>query len=88
LLEVRILGVRARGLFGELTEAASASYLSGMLVGHEIRSAHGRRGQVHLPCSAQLAEIYGRAFAVLGIEAKALDPNSVTKGLFRQAAYP
>ncbi|MGH8760774.1 MAG: 2-dehydro-3-deoxygalactonokinase [Burkholderiales bacterium] len=81
-----LFGVRARGLFSELTEAASASYLSGMLIGHEIRSAHGRRGQVHLLCSAQLAEIYRLAFTVLGIEAKALDPDSVTKGLFRLAA--
>ncbi len=83
-----LFGVRARGLFGELAEAASASYLSGMLVGHEIRSAHGRRGQAHLLCSTQLTEIYGRAFTVLGIEAKALDPDSVTKGLFHLAAYP
>jgi 2-dehydro-3-deoxygalactonokinase len=82
-----LFGVRARGLFGELTEDASASYLSGMLIGHEIRSAHGKRGQVHLLCSAQLAEIYGLAFTVLGIEANALDPDSVTKGLFRLAAY-
>ena len=82
-----LFGVRARGLFGELTEAASASYLSGMLIGHEIRSAHGRRGRVNVLCNAQLAEIYGLAFTVLGIEAKALDPDSVTKGLFRLAAY-
>lgn len=82
-----LFGVRARGLFGELTEAASASYLSGMLIGHEIRSAHGTRNQVHLLCSAQLAEIYGRAFILLGIEAKVFDPDSVTEGLFRLAAY-
>lgn len=82
-----IFGVRARGLFGELAEAASASYLSGMLVGHEIRSVHGRHGRVHLLCSTALAEIYGGAFAALGIEAKALDPDAVTKGLFRLAAY-
>jgi 2-dehydro-3-deoxygalactonokinase len=82
-----LFGVRTRGLFGELTEAIAASYLSGMLIGHEIRSAHGRRGRVHVLCSAQLAEIYGRAFSVLGIEANALDPDSVTKGLFRLAAH-
>lgn len=82
-----LFGVRARGLFGELTEAGSASYLSGMLIGHEIRSAHRKRGRVHVLCSAQLAEIYGHAFAVLEIEAKTLDPDSVTKGLFRLAAY-
>jgi len=42
---------------------------------------------VHLLCSAQLAEIYGLAFAELGIEARILDPDSVTRGLFRLAAY-
>lgn len=82
-----LFGVRARGLLGELTEAASASYLSGMLIGHEIRSAHCTQNQVRLLCSVQLAEIYGRAFIVLGIEAKVFDPDSVTKGLFRLAAY-
>lgn len=82
-----LFGVRTRGLFGELADAASASYLSGMLIGHEIRSAHGARGQVHLLCSAQLAEIYGPALALQGIEAIFLDPDSVTRGLFRLAAY-
>jgi len=42
---------------------------------------------VHLLCSAQLADIYGRAFAKLGIEARILDPDSVTRGLFRLAAF-
>ena len=82
-----LFGVRARGLSGELTEATSASYLSGILIGHEIRSAHRSRSQVHLLCSVQLAEIYGRAFSALGIEGKVFDPDSVTRGLFRLAAY-
>ena len=82
-----LFGVRTRGLLGELAEAASSSYLSGILIGHEIRSAHRSQGQVHLLCSVQLAEIYGRAFSELGIEAKVFDPDSVTKGLFRLAAY-
>jgi 2-dehydro-3-deoxygalactonokinase len=82
-----LFGVRTRGLFGEVTEIASASYLSGMLIGHEIRSACRSRGRVHLLCSAQLADVYSPAFAVLGIEVKALEPDSVTKGLFRLAAY-
>lgn len=82
-----LFGVRARGLLGELTEAGSASYLSGILIGHEIRSAHRRRTQMHLLCSVQLAEVYARALSVLGIEGKVLDPDSVTTGLFRLAGY-
>jgi len=80
-----LFGVRTRGLFGELAETASASYLSGMLIGHEIRSVYGKQDRVHLLCSARLAETYGGAFAALGIEAKVLDPDSATKGLFRLA---
>jgi len=82
-----LFGVRAGGLLGELSEATSASYLSGILIGHEIRSAHRSRSQVHLLCSVRLVEIYGRAFSALGIEAKVFDSDSVTKGLFRLAAY-
>ena len=82
-----LFGVRARGLFGELTETAAVSYLSGMLIGHEIQSVHGGRGRVFLLCSAQLADIYGQAFAALGIEVTTLDPDSVTRGLFSLAAY-
>jgi 2-dehydro-3-deoxygalactonokinase len=82
-----LFGVRTRGLFGELADTASASYLSGMLIGHEIRSVQGKQGQIHLLGSARLAETYVGAFAVLGIEAKTLDPDSVTRGLFRLAAY-
>ncbi|MGQ0579705.1 MAG: 2-dehydro-3-deoxygalactonokinase [Betaproteobacteria bacterium] len=82
-----LFGVRARGLFGELALEASASYLSGILIGHEIRSAHGVRDRVHLLCSAQLAEIYARGFRALGIETHALDPDAVTTGLSRLAAY-
>ncbi len=82
-----LFGVRARGLSGELAEATSASYLSGILVGHEIQSAHRNQHEVHLLCSVQLAEIYGRAFSALGIGGKVFDQDSATKGLFRLAAY-
>jgi 2-dehydro-3-deoxygalactonokinase len=82
-----LFGVRTRGLLGELAEATSASYLSGILIGHEIRSAHRGQSQVHVLCGAQLAEIYSRAFSALGIEGQVFDPDSVTKGLFHLAAY-
>lgn len=81
-----LFGVRARTLFGELSDAASASYLSGVLIGHEIRAARNRADRVHLLGTAQLGEIYGRAFAVLGMESSSLDPDAVTTGLFRLAA--
>ncbi len=80
-----LFGVRARGLFGELDEAQSASYLSGILIGHELRSAAAALRRIHLLCNPQLAAIYTRAALALGIEAVALEPSSVTRGLFRLA---
>lgn len=81
-----LFGVRALTLFGELPDAASASYLSGLLIGHEIRAARPRAGRVHLLGTARLGEIYGRALAALGVESSTLDPDAVTTGLFRLAA--
>ncbi|MGH8679234.1 MAG: 2-dehydro-3-deoxygalactonokinase, partial [Burkholderiales bacterium] len=82
-----LLGVRTRGLFGELKEAQSASYLSGILIGHELRSAGAQRGKIYLLCTPQLAALYTRAALALGAQAVALDPSAVTRGLFRLAAY-
>jgi 2-dehydro-3-deoxygalactonokinase len=78
-----LFGVRARGLFGELPETASASYLSGILIGHEIRAARGSAGRVHLLCTAQLAQLYGQALSLLGVEPVVLDPDAVTRALYR-----
>jgi 2-dehydro-3-deoxygalactonokinase len=79
----QLFGVRARGLFGELADTASAAYLSGMLVGHEIRAARKDARRVHLLCTSQLAGIYGRALGVLGIDSSVVDPEAVTVGLFQ-----
>jgi len=73
-------------LCGELADTASASYLSGLLVGHEIHAAGTRTRPVHLLCTAQLAEVYRQALDVLGLESSTLDSNAVTLGLFRLAS--
>jgi 2-dehydro-3-deoxygalactonokinase len=81
-----LFGVRSRGLFGELPETSSASYLSGLLIGHEIHAA-GIGGQpVHLLCTPQLAEVYRQALDALGLESSTLDSNAVTRGLFELAS--
>jgi 2-dehydro-3-deoxygalactonokinase len=81
-----LFGVRSRGLFGELPDSAAASYLSGLLIGHEIHASANARRTVHLLCSAQLAEVYRRALDAVGMESSTLDTNAVTVGLFRLAS--
>ena len=54
-----LFGVRSRGLFGELQESASASYLSGLLIGHETSwrryQRTARAPAVHPPARGHLS---------------------------------
>jgi 2-dehydro-3-deoxygalactonokinase len=76
-----LFGVRTRGLMGELGPAASASYLSGILIGHELRAFEVK--QVYLLGTPELAALYARAAAALGIDARMLDAEAGTRALFR-----
>jgi len=76
-----LFGVRTRGLMGELGPAASASYLSGILIGHELRAFEVK--QVYLLGTPELAALYARAAAALGIDTRTLDAEAATRALFR-----
>jgi 2-dehydro-3-deoxygalactonokinase len=77
-----LFGVRARGLFGELPDGAAASYLSGILVGHELAGVRSGDGPVYLLGSSELAGLYQRALRQVGRACIALDPDAVVVGLF------
>ena len=79
-----LFGVRTRGLTGELGAAASASYLSGILIGHELRAQRAREFSVL--GTAELAALYQRAAALLGMNARLLDPESGVRALARLGA--
>jgi len=81
-----LFGVRSRGLFGDLPDTDAASYLSGLLIGHEIRAAGNVSRTIHLLCTPQLAAIYRQAFDAVGMESSTLDADAVTNGLFRLAS--
>jgi 2-dehydro-3-deoxygalactonokinase len=76
-----LFGVRTRGLLRGLDPAASASYLSGILIGHELRSQSAK--QFYLLGAAELTALYQRAAGVLGIETRTLDPDSAVRSLYR-----
>jgi 2-dehydro-3-deoxygalactonokinase len=61
-----LFGVRSLGLFGRLSEQASASYLSGLLIGHEVRAARPAGQTVHLIGAAALCALYARAITACG----------------------
>ena len=77
-----LFGVRTLGLFGRLGETESASYLSGLLMGHEIRSALPAGGAaVHLIGSAALCTLYASALELCGARAVLHDEDAAARGL-------
>jgi 2-dehydro-3-deoxygalactonokinase len=78
-----IFGVRALALADRLAEADSAGYLSGILVGHEVRAAlHGRAGAVvHVIGVPDLTALYARAISACGAYAERHDGEAAARGL-------
>jgi 2-dehydro-3-deoxygalactonokinase len=79
-----VFGVRTLGLFGELAEDEAASYLSGLLVGHEVRAALPRDGgEVQVIGAATLSELYARAISACGARPVVHDEDAAGRGLAR-----
>lgn len=79
-----LFGVRTRALMGELDAAACASYLSGILIGHELRSRDAK--PFHLLGAAELTALYQQAATLLGIETRTLNPTAAARSLYRLGA--
>ncbi|KMO36471.1 2-keto-3-deoxy-galactonokinase [Methylobacterium variabile] len=81
-----LFGTRTLGLFGRLAPEDGASYLSGLLIGHEVTSALADGAAtglatVRLVGSGPLMALYGRAIVLAGGEAVAGDPDAAARGL-------
>ena len=68
------------GLFGRLPEAAAASYLSGLLIGHEARAA-APASPVLLIGDRALCELYGQAITLCGGSATLAEADAAAQGL-------
>jgi 2-dehydro-3-deoxygalactonokinase len=79
-----LFGTRALGLVGELAEEETDGYLSGLLIGHEVRAAvedGAAAGAVHLAGSDTLCRLYALAFAEYGVAHRLHDPDIAARGL-------
>jgi 2-dehydro-3-deoxygalactonokinase len=77
-----LFGVRTLALTGRLAEAATASYLSGLLIGHEVEAAMPEGGgAIHLIGDAALCDSYARAIAAGGGTPVMGDPDAAFHGL-------
>ena len=77
-----LFGVRALGLFGELGEGEGPSFLSGLLIGHEVRAA-APEGVVHLVGTPGLCALYAAALRQFGVDAAVADADAAAAGLAR-----
>ncbi len=75
-----LFGIRTLGLLDLLTNADSASYLSGLLIGHEVREA-APRGTVYLVGAPALCTLYAIAITHYGAEARTAGVDAAAKGL-------
>ena len=77
-----LFGLRTRRLFDELTPEAAPDYLSGLLIGHELRNGRWH-GAVRIIASRELAGRYQLAFDHLGIAASVEPEHAAARGLYR-----
>ena len=76
-----LFGVRTLALMGQMQEQVSASYLSGLLIGHEVRSAMPRGARVHLVGTAALCALYASAIEACGASATVENEDAAALGL-------
>jgi 2-dehydro-3-deoxygalactonokinase len=78
-----IFGARSLVLAGRLAETDAAAYLSGILIGHEVRSALAGRQQqvVHVVGAPELTMLYARAIAAYGGYPERHDGEAAARGL-------
>ncbi|MEO8736170.1 MAG: 2-dehydro-3-deoxygalactonokinase [Edaphobacter sp.] len=76
-----LFGVRTLTLMDQLKEEAAASYLSGLLIGHEVRAAMPRTGPVHLVGAAPLCSLYKQTIEACAGSAAIEDENAAARGL-------
>lgn len=78
----QLFGARAAVLAGDLAGVALPSYLSGLLIGHEVFTI-GPPSEVHVLAGAGLAERYAQALAIFGVRAILHDADLAALGLWR-----
>jgi 2-dehydro-3-deoxygalactonokinase len=76
-----LFGVRTLALMGQMKEEVSASYLSGLLIGHEVRATMPRGSDVHLVGAAHLCSLYAQVIEACGGRATAEDEDAAALGL-------
>lgn len=80
-----LFGVRTQSLFGQKSPTALASYLSGLLIGHELSALPSTPELIRVIASPALARPYGEALRAMGRVADLQDEGAGAAGIYRLA---
>lgn len=82
-----LFGIRSKSLFNELQEDSASSYLSGLLVGHEINSTDVNENspEIFLIGDGKLVDLYATALSLKKYGVRRLPEDVTATGLFRIA---
>ena len=86
----KLFSVRSLGLFGEIRPEGLPDYLSGLLLGAEVRDALAHvqaTTSVGLIGEPALCERYRAALGIAGVRATTADADAAPRGLWRIAAH-
>ena len=76
-----LFSVRTLALTDQLKEEASESYLSGLLIGHEVRGVMPAGAHVHLVGAGHLCSLYALAIEACGGSSTLEDQDAAARGL-------
>ena len=76
-----LFGVRSLGLAGLMADTEAGLYLSGLMIGHEVRAALQPGSTVSVIGAPALSALYVRAIAACGGSARVADPAAAARGL-------
>lgn len=81
-----LFGVRTLALMGRIRHSSAASYLSGLLIGHDIKPAARMKETVHLVGDSELCARYATALRAMDAQATIEEAHAALRGLKRIAA--
>ncbi len=76
-----LFGVRTLVLTAEMKEQEASSYLSGLLIGHEVRAMIREHQHIHLVGASQLCSLYQKAIAACGGRSTIAIEDAAARGL-------
>jgi 2-dehydro-3-deoxygalactonokinase len=84
-LSHHMFGARTLVLTAKMRESSATSYLSGLLIGHEVKTMAQRQEPIHLIGDADLCSLYAKALLQFDVNSSVEPAGAALRGLKRIA---